>query len=135
MAVTRDNIAAYLSTQFSSLAAAVGQSASDDGETGYGPDIDGALRKLGTAEADLATATVADGLRDDVFALASFYAARRFWRLLGDRVNVKVDNSQYDYRYILGNAKTMMDAAAEECAALGYGVGGKSSRTVSFHVY
>lgn len=124
MTINRDAVAAYLDTQFSSLASAVAQSDSSADASGYGADVDAALRKLGKTESELATATVADGSRDVYFALAEYYAARRFWRLLSDRVNMKVDDSQFDYRYMLTNAKVLVDEAQAQCVALGYDVQG-----------
>lgn len=124
MTITRDHAAAYLDSTFASLASAVAQSDTSEGSTGYGSDIDNALRKLGKTESELATATVADGDRDDFYALAEFYAARRFWRLLSDRVNMKVDDSQYDYRYMIANVEKIADVAKAQCVALGYDVQG-----------
>lgn len=126
MSISRAAIAAYLDAEFSSLASAIGQVDADDSPSGYGPDIDNALRQLGKAESDLATATVADGDRAAAFALAEYYTARRMWRRLGDRANVKVDDSQFDYRSVLSNAKTIMDDAQRRCAALGYDVAGSA---------
>lgn len=124
MTIVRDAVAAYLDTQFSGLAAAVAQTDSSAGSTGYGADVDNALRKLGKTESELAAATVADGTRDDYFALAEYYAARRFWRLLSDRVNMKVDDSQYDYRYLVANVEKIANEAKAQCVALGYDVQG-----------
>ena len=122
MTIGRDAVAAYLDTQYSSLAAAVAQSDSSADAGGYGADIDNALRKLGKAESELAAATVEDGSRDVYFALAEYYAARRFWRLLSDRVNMKVDDSQFDYRYMVANAEKIANEAKAQCVALGYDV-------------
>jgi hypothetical protein len=124
MTISRTNVATYLHTQFSNLAASVGQAASDGGATGYGPDIDAALRKLGTSESDLATATVEDSYRESYFALAEYYAARRFWRQLGDRVNRRTGNNTFDFSHQLKTAKAIMDDAASRLAGLGYDVSG-----------
>lgn len=135
MAITRGAVVIYLSGEFSSLAEAVGQTASNDTPEGYKADVDNALRMLGTAESDLATATVEDSQRNAFFALAEYYAARRFWRRLGDRVNVKVDDSQFDYRYQLENARKLVENAAELCARLGYSVDGRARKRALFEVF
>lgn len=135
MTITRGAVVIYLSGEFSSLAEAVGQTASNDTPEGYKADVDNALRMLGTAESDLATATVEDSQRAAFFALAEYYAARRFWRRLGDRVNVKVDDSQFDYRYQLENARQIVENAAELCARLGYSVDGRARKRALFEVY
>lgn len=122
MTITRQNVADYLNTQFSGLAEAVGQSATP--LTGYKPDIDAALRKLGTVEGDLATAEVVDGSRDAYFALAEYYAARRFWRQLGNRVNTRTGSTSYNFDGQLKAAKGMMEDAANRLAILGYDVTG-----------
>jgi hypothetical protein len=120
MTLTRANVADYLDEQFSSLATAVGQDV--DVETGYKPDIDNALRKLSTVESDLATATVADGSRDALYTLAEYYAARRLWRLLGDRVNNTDGLTTYNFDSMRKQVKEIMEDARKQCAILGYDV-------------
>jgi len=131
--ISRQNIAAYLNSQYSGLAAAVGQDVVP--LDGYAPDIDSALRKLGTLESDLSAATVADSLRDAVFALGEYYAALRIWRQLGDRANHTMGETQYSYTDQRANVKAMMEDAADKCANLGYSVDGRKLRTASFRVY
>lgn len=122
MTISRAQVAHYLDSDFSDYAAAVAQTDNSDGDSGYGADIDNALRKLDKTEDELTTATVEDEDRGDYFALAEYYAARRFQRLLGPRVNVKVDDSQFDYRYMFENINATLEDAAKVCAALGYDV-------------
>lgn len=122
MSISRSVLAYYLQSQFSSLAAAVGQSV--DVEIGFASDIDSALRKLGIVEGDLVTATVEDGDRDKAFALAEYYAARRFWRLLSDRANVSIGGNSFNFAHLLANAKMLMEDAAKRAAALGVDVSG-----------
>lgn len=133
MTISRQNVAAYLDEQFSALAVSVRQATAP--LFGYAPDIDGALRKLATAEADLATATVVDSLRDAIFALSEYYAARRIWRLLGDRVDNSTGLNSYKFDGQRKQAKEIMDNAANSCAALGYSVDGRVLRTATFRVY
>lgn len=124
MTISRAQLAAYLDQDFGALADAIGQTADDDSIVGYGPDIDNALRKLGTSESELEGATVEEGKRDAVFTLAEYYAARRIWRHLASRANVKVDDSQFDYRQVLTSIKQVVDDARQQCQALGYDVTG-----------
>lgn len=124
MTVTREDTAEYLDTQYSALAASVGQDA--DLPTGYAPDIDLALRKLGVARAALATATVEDSQEEALFTLAEYYAARRLWRLLGDRVNHTMNTTTFNFDGQRKQAKEMMDDAAARVAALGYDVTGSA---------
>lgn len=126
MTVSRSDIAAYLATQFSALAASIGQTTNDDSATGYKSDIDAALRKFGVARADLATATVADGDEETVEALAEYYALRRFWRQLGDRVDNTRNQSSDKFGVQLDNVKAMLDDAQKRCAALGYDTAGEA---------
>lgn len=125
--ITRANIADYLDSQFSALAASVGQDT--DSEIGYGPDIDAALRKLGTARSDLATATLADSDEEAALALSEFYALRRFWRQLGDRVKHTMGTTSYDFASQQASVKAMLDEAKSAVAALGYDVTGEGWST------
>lgn len=122
MSVDLAQVANYLNEQFSSLALMIGQDS--DPIIGYLPDIDYALRMLGYTEAELGAATIEDARRDAVFSLSEYYAARRIWRQLSSRVNLKVDDSQFDYRQVLVNAKAIMDDAQRRCQAFGYDVTG-----------
>ena len=127
MTVSRANIANYLDGQFSKLAAAIEQNS--DPMFGYKPDIDNALRKVGKLESELPTVTVADSQRDTVFALAEYYAARRIWRQLGDRIDFSADGSTFTFRYMRDNAKAVMEDAASKLAVLGYDVTGQAWTT------
>src|SRR5688500_16191859 len=120
MTVERVDIAAHLDTQFSILAQAIEQAASDATAAGYGSDIDLALRDLGVARDDLESATLDDSLEKAAFALAEYYAARRFFRQFGVMIGVKADDSQFDYKQAQTNVKTMMDEAERLAVALGY---------------
>lgn len=122
MTVTRDDVADYLDSQFSALAASVGQDS--DPLIGFEPDINLALRKLGTERADLATATLEDSQEDDVSTLAEYYALRRIWRQLGDRVTHTMGQTSFNFTSQLENVKAMMDDAQKRCTALGYDVTG-----------
>lgn len=122
MTITRADLAEYLNSQFSALAASVGQDTVL--ATGYRPDIDNALRKLGKSRSEVATATLEDSQEEAAYALAEYYAARRFWRQLGDRVNRSTGKVSYSFTNQLNTAKAIMDDAAARCAALGYDVKG-----------
>jgi hypothetical protein len=122
MTLTREALASYLDSQFSALAAAIGQDA--DPLLGYEPDIDLALRKLGKSRDELASATLEDSQEEAAFALAEYYAARRFWRQLGDRVNRSTGKVSFNFTNQLATAQAIMEDAAAKCAALGYDVAG-----------
>lgn len=122
MPITRSDVASYLDEQFASFATAIGQNPAPT--TGYKPDIDNALRAMDVAESDLATATVADGKRKDIFVLSTYYAALRMWRRLGDRVNTSTGTVSYNFDGQRKQAKEIMDDAKVRCAALGYDVSG-----------
>src|SRR5688572_11944689 len=124
MTITRANIATYLHTQFSALTASIGQTLATEAAAGYGPDIDLALRKLGVARADVAAATLEDSQEEAVFALASYYTARRVWRQLGDRVDNTMGETAYKFDGQRKQAEAIMKDAQKQCAALGYDVTG-----------
>jgi hypothetical protein len=118
MSVTRQNIATYLDSQFSTLASAIGQD--DEPIFGYKIDIDLALRKLGKTRSELADATVEDSQEEAAFALAKYYALDRLFSQFGALINIKVDDSQFDYKQAQVNVGAMRDKAAQVCASLGY---------------
>lgn len=134
MAITRQNVADYLHTQFSEPVAAIGQTTNNDSPAGYGPDIDNALRKLGKSESELATATVENSQREAFYALSEFYTAERVWTQLGSRVNTTTGNNEYDFKDMRKSVKERMEKAADRCAMLGYIVDGRK-KSVLFQVY
>jgi hypothetical protein len=75
-----------------------GRLIADDSPDGYGSDVDDALRKLGYTESALVDAEVGDELRDALFALAQYYAAKRIWIKLGDRVDHTMGQTVYDFK-------------------------------------
>lgn len=120
MTISRAALAAYLNSQFSNLGAAIGQNS--DPVIGFAGDVDLALRKLGVARANLATATLEDSQEDAAQALAEYYAARRIWRQLGDRTNLSLGGNSVNFTSQRDSVKAMMDDAASRCAGLGYNV-------------
>jgi hypothetical protein len=124
MSITRSTIAFYLDEQFRDMAESVGQDT--DPNIGYKPDIDNAYRALGKSESSLATATVEDANVNAAYALAEYYAARRFWRRLGGRVNTRTGLNSYDFDGQRKQAKEMMEDAQRRCAAFGYDVSGEA---------
>lgn len=136
MSIARVDVSNYLDTQFAAMLPIVGQAADDDSPEGYGPDVDDALRKLGYTEANLETASVIDSLRDAIYALASYYTARRIWIRLGDRVNHTIGVTIYDFKDQRYAAHAVMLQAADMCGLLGYSVDGRVVKTkASFSVF
>jgi hypothetical protein len=136
MSIARVDVSTYLDTQFSSLAESIGQLIADDSPDGYGSDVDDALRKLGYTESALVDAEVGDELRDALFALAQYYAAKRIWIKLGDRVDHTMGQTVYDFKSQKAHAKAIMDDAANTCALLGHSVDGRLLRAApSFVVF
>lgn len=122
MTVTRKQIAAYLNTQFSNLGAAIGQNS--DPVIGFAGDIDLALRKIGKARSELATATVEDGQSESAETLAEYYAALRIWRQLGDRTNLSLGGNSVNFTNQQKVVEDIMNDAKARCASLGYDVSG-----------
>jgi hypothetical protein len=88
MSMTRTQAAAYLESQYSNLRKEILQALTDASATGYGPDIDQALRKLDVVEADLATATVEDADVRVFLALCDYYCLRRMARRAATKVDL-----------------------------------------------
>ena len=127
MAITRLAVSHYLSSQFSAFASEIGQTLTDDGPNGYGPDIDNALRELDTDEGDLSSTTIADTLRRSYLTLAEYYAARRMWVRMGAKATSRLGPASVDYRSTHDAIKAIMEDAAARAAALGYGLDADTS--------
>lgn len=125
MTISRTAAAAYLSSQFSALAGEVGQTATDDSATGYGPDVDNALRVLGVAEADLAAYAVAEADRTKYFVLLDAFAARRFCNQLAYSINVSLGpQSESGASTAAQRVCELADAYARSAAELGVPIDG-----------
>lgn len=125
MAINRATIAVHLHTQFETLAREINQPATTDSASGYGPDIDAALRRLGKTTDELATATVEEGDVEACYALAEYYALRRFWRKLATKVNVGAAAlaPEGNRQNVFENVGTLLKMAAETVEAFGYNLG------------
>jgi hypothetical protein len=85
--ITRLAAAAYLDGQYDNLAREINQLEHADGADGYGPDIDQALRSLGTPEDQIELAAVENAEVLVYYALCDYYALRRFARQLATKVD------------------------------------------------
>lgn len=127
MTITRAEAALYLDTQFGNLAREVMQVTNDDSAVGYGADIDQALRKLSYVESDIATAIVAADYRDVYFALADYYALRRFARLLATKVDIgQAHVREGDRNRVFDNVLKLLEMAETTIEEYGYSVGSGS---------
>jgi hypothetical protein len=124
MAFTRAQAATHLHAQFSALASEISQAETDDSATGYGPDIDQALRQLGEGEITLATATVIDGYVPAYLALAEYYCLRRMARQLSLQVDQTLNTMSEKKGQRAGTLAGLIAEAAKACEGLGYAVGG-----------
>lgn len=126
MAITRFTVASHLHSQYSAFATEIGQASTTDAPDGYGPDIDNALRELGTDEADIPSATIDESLRRSYLTLAEYYAARRMWVRMAAKATSRLGPASVDYRATHEAIKAIMEDAAARVAALGYDVGADS---------
>lgn len=125
--ITRAQAADHLQYQFSALASEIGQAETDESATGYGPDIDQALRQLGESEAGLAAATVADAYAPAFLALAEYYALRRFGRQLALSADLSSGTMSKKASQRSATIKALTAEAAERAAGMGYPVGGAAA--------
>lgn len=125
MSITRTTAANHLHGQFENLAREIKQLSNGDNPTGYGPDVDAALRRLGKTQEELATATVDDGSAEDYFALAEYYCLRRILRRVATKVNIDANAlaPEGNRNQVFKNVKDLFDMAKETIEALGYSVG------------
>jgi len=121
VSLTRAELLAHLQAQFSVLATETAQ-ATTDTAAGYGSAIDMALRQLGTAQADLATGTVATGDEVDGLQLAEYFALRRFARDLSIRVNISLDapSASRQEAQAFAHVKALLDELKAELEGRGY---------------
>lgn len=117
MAISRTNATDYLSSTFSALFAAAG-------ETSYDWPVDQALRLLGTDEDDLATVAVADSDRLRYFAALDYYAALLAWRRISDQaLSFKTGPHSEDGSGMVDAAEKLLKDAEKRAIALGLNVG------------
>lgn len=119
--MTRAQAAAYLDSQFASLATEIGQTLRNDTGTGYGPDIDAALRRLDVAEAGLDAATVEDSERVVFYALCDYACLQRMARRLATRVDSGALVPEGDRDRVFANVRAMLAEATAVVVQLGYG--------------
>jgi hypothetical protein len=123
--VNRATALAHLQTEFAAMAAVTGQ-ATDDSAAGYGGALDQALRQLGFAAGDLATADVPDLTTPDYLHLAEYYALARFSRALALSVDVETDvaTGKRSRSSLFDKVLKLLDKAGADLVNAGYLVGG-----------
>ncbi len=90
----------------------------------YNFAIDMSLRQLGYTEDVLATTVVPQAQITAYLALLSYYALKRFARLLSVRFDVQVIGALQAFRsQAYKQVSAMLETAEKECANLGYAVG------------
>lgn len=131
MTLSRTNAATYLNSQFSGYASLANQAATDASATGYGPDIDNALRELDYTEAELAAAAVDETDRRAYFTLCEYFAARRLWVQVGAIPDVRLGPQSESYGKVLDAIQAIMKDASARASALGYSLDDESTWTYS----
>jgi hypothetical protein len=120
--MNRSAAAAYLARRFKKLAIQVGQDDLTDNADGFGYAIDSALRKLGYAESDLASADVTDKITD-YQVLLRYYALDQFEADVTTAVDYTTQGDQYKESTIFGAVTKLKAEAKEEALNLGYVLG------------
>lgn len=124
--MTRAGLLAYLQSLFGSLAVET-QTPLTDTETGFKYPLDAAFRRLGVAEADLATAETTSV--EAAQALGEYFSLRRFRALLAARMDFDATGVQGPRSQPFEHVSALLEEAADRCAATGYGVGGDEGAT------
>lgn len=117
--INRNALLQHLVNEFGKLATETGQ-VTTDSLAGYGPAIDRALRRLGVAETDLATAELDDADGPAAFALAEYYALLRFQRALAVRGDIDGASVIGPRSQVFQQVRDMLADAKLACEALGY---------------
>lgn len=119
--MTRDELAAYLDAHFAPLAlAADPEAAAYDPIDYYAVAIDGALRALGTAEADLGTTTVAAASVADYVVLGEYYALVLLCRRLAPLVDTTSADQGRKLSQVYTAARALLAEAKTAAAGRGY---------------
>ena len=92
--MNRSEAVTYLSETFAAIASDLTVTATDDA-AGYKTPIDAALRLIGTAEGDIATADITSDVTGYLAAL-DYTALLRFQRMRGIRVDISVGEPAVD---------------------------------------
>ena len=80
--------------------------------------------------ADLRVA-VAEADRRAFYTLCEYYAARRFWVLMGSRADTRLGPRSKSWKNVFDAIKAIMDDASSRAAALGYSVDAENTWTFS----
>ena len=119
----RSTALTYLTNEFAELAADAGFN-SGQTTTAYNTALDMSLRQLGYQETDLATTDVGQSNILNYLSLMTYYALKRFVRLLALRVDTTVGMQLSAKRSQAAiQVKALLDDAEAEVIAKGFQVG------------
>ena|SRR6266487_1929334 len=119
----RSTALTYLTNEFAELAADAGFN-SGQTTTAYNTALDMSLRQLGYQETDLATTDVQQSNVLNYLSLMTYYALKRFARLLALRVDTTVGMQLLAKRSQAAiQVKALLDDAEAEVIAKGFQVG------------
>lgn len=119
MSLTRAALITAVAGELDDVLTLAGMTSADDAANMKSP-IDQVFRELGTAEASLATATVADGSEKKSVAYATYFVLRRASRALVKKMSVASGGARANLREQYENVRAeMRDALA---IAQGYGL-------------
>ncbi len=119
----RSTALTYLTNEFAELAADAGFN-SGQTTTAYNTALDMSLRQLGYQETDLATTDVGQSNILNYLSLMTYYALKRFARLLALRVDTTVGMQLSAKRSQAAiQVKALLDDAEAEVIAKGFQVG------------
>ena len=113
--MNRATVAAEVGVRLSAQLADVGLTAADTTGNLKEP-IDDALRAMGTAEADLATAAPDDAT--GFLAMVRYHTLRRVWELQGDRFNVGLAGKSFSLQQAFANTERLLNLAAADVVRL-----------------
>jgi hypothetical protein len=117
MAMTRTDAAVHLHLTYSALESRL---TCFSGPDGYGTVINSALRDLGFAESDLATAVVPDEDVSGYLALLDYYALRKFLQAAVVLTNTTIDGVPINRGQIVENIKFLLTDATNRAVSGGW---------------
>lgn len=124
--MNRAQAVTYLSAKYARIASDTGRTATDDAD-GYGVPIDEALRMIGTAEADIASADITADVPDYLIALR-VATLEQFWSDYATNVDISVGDPAVDKKrsQAFKQVGEMLKAARAEAENAGIVTGANS---------
>ena len=121
--MTRAELLDYLADTFARITGELNLPQADT-DTSYKYPLDQVFRRLGVAEAGLATATVSGSQVEQAQALGEYYSLLRFWTMTSTRVDYPAEGMAQKRSQLFVQIGDLLQRAEKRCEAVGVAVTG-----------